>query len=146
MSTPREFQARGIVRGTASGVALVSDQAISFLGDIDIRSGEVVGTLVTIRGASVAGRVLVIPDSVGSAGSWRFLYQLSVHGTAPAAIVQRTVPDSSLVQGAILANVPVVCEPDTVLFSVIASGDRVVVDATCGTIRVTPGGGTGGRS
>jgi predicted aconitase with swiveling domain len=140
MRTAQEFRARGIVHGVASGPALVSPQAISFLGDIDIRTGEVVGAIAAIRGSSVAGRVVVIPHSVGSAGAWRFLYQLSVHGTAPVAIVQQALPDSSLVQGAILAKVPIVCEPEADLFAVIEPGDQVEVDGTRGVVRVTPGG------
>jgi predicted aconitase with swiveling domain len=137
-SRAREIRARGIVRGRASGSALVSPEAISFLGDIEIRTGLIVGTATAIRGGGVAGRVLVIPHSIGSAGAWRFLYQLSVHGTGPAAIIQRALPDSSLVQGAILAKVPIVCEPEADVLSVISDGDEIEVEADgpLGIIRV----------
>jgi predicted aconitase with swiveling domain len=135
----REIRARGIVRGTASGPALVSSEAISFLGDLDIRTGSVVNKRHPLLGVSLKGTVLVLPHSIGSAGAWRFLYQLFVHGTNPVAIVQHKLPDSSLVQGAILAKVPIVCEPDADILTVIRTGDLVEVDGSTGLVRVTSG-------
>jgi uncharacterized protein len=128
-----ELHGRGIVHGVASGPALVSPEAISLLGDLDIRSGNVVNASLTIHGLSVAARVLVIPHTVGSAGAWRFLYQLFVHGTSPTAIVQYALPDSSLVQGAILAKIPIVCglRPAD---AGIRTGDELTVDGTLGVV------------
>ena len=140
MSGPHEIRGRGIVTGQAEGPALVSTDAVSFLGDLDIRTGEVVGEVPSIKGAKVGGTVLVIPHSVGSSGAWRFLYQLFVHGTHPAAIVTEALPDSSLVQGAILAKIPIVCDPAEDVLQIIKSGDKVEVDGTEGVIRVTPAG------
>jgi predicted aconitase with swiveling domain len=137
MMTAREIHARGIVRGNASGPALVSTEAISFLGDLDIRSGKIVNKRHPLVGVSLKGTVLVLPHSIGSAGAWRFLYQLFVHGTHPVAIVQHKLPDSSLVQGAILANIPIVCQPDVDILSVIRNGDLVEVDGSTGLVRVT---------
>ncbi|MGH2492401.1 MAG: aconitase X swivel domain-containing protein [Candidatus Limnocylindria bacterium] len=133
----REFAARGIVRGTATGPALVSTEAISFLGDLDIRSGKVVRKSHPLVGVSLKGTVLVLPHSVGSAGAWRFLYQLFVHHTNPVAIVQKKLPDSSLVQGAILAKIPIVCEMAEDILTLIHTGDLVEVDGTNGLVRVT---------
>ena len=132
----REFHARGIVRGVARGPALVSPEAISFLGDVDIRSGKIVNDRHPLVGVSLAGRVLVLPHSVGSAGAWRFLYQLFVHGTHPVAIVQNRLPDSSLVQGAILAHIPIVCEAADDVLTLIRTDDEVEVDATADVVRV----------
>ena len=129
---------RGIVPGFASGPALVSSQGISFLGDIDIRSGSIVSQVHVLRGAKVSGQVLVVPNTVGSAGAWRFLYQLFVHQTHPLAIVQKVLPDSSLVQGAILAGIPIVCDPAEDILALIRTGDLVEVDGTNGIVRVTP--------
>ena len=141
MRGTREIRGRGIVHGRAEGPALVSREELSFLGDLDIRTGNVVGAVPSLKGARVGGTVLVIPHSVGSAGAWRFLYQLFVHGTAPAAIVIRGQPDSSLVQGAILAKIPIVCEPDDDPLRAIRTGDQVTVDGTDGTVRIAPGVG-----
>jgi hypothetical protein len=56
-----------------------------------------------------------MPYTRGSAGAWRFLYQLFKHDNHPVAIVCNAVPDPSVVQGAILAGIPVVCEPESPL-------------------------------
>ena len=138
MTDRHRIAARGIVHGKASGPALVSSEGISFLGDLDIGTGRVVNRTHEMEGRSVAGTVLVLPHSVGSAGAWRFLYQLHVHGTHPVAIVQNAVPDSSLVQGAILAGIPVVCEPDVDVTAAIRSGDAVEVDGAAGIVSVRP--------
>lgn len=142
MSTTRMVRARGVVGGVAQGFALVSRLPISFLGDLDIRTGTIVSAASPLHGQSVAGKVFVIPHSVGSAGAWRFLYQMFVHGTHPIAIVQQAVPDSSLVQGAILAGIPIVSEPDGDILALIGDGDAVAVDGTHGQVHVTLRGST----
>ena len=124
----REIRARGIVRGTASGPALVSSEAISFLGDLDIRTGSVVNKRHPLVGVSLKGTVLVMPYTRGSAGAWRFLYQLFKHGNHPVAIVTTGVPDPSVVQGAILAGIPCACAPEEPLS--VANGQRVEVEAS----------------
>lgn len=133
-----EIEARGIVVGKASGPALVSSEAVSFLGDVDIRSGRVVGDLASVRNASLRGTVLIMPYTRGSAGAWRFLYQLFKHDNHPVAIVCNAVPDPSVVQGAILAGIPIVCEPKTPLESAITNGQRVEieVEGTRGVVRI----------
>ena len=133
-----EIAARGIVVGKASGPALVSAEAVSFLGDVDIRSGRVVGDLASVRNASLRGTVLIMPYTRGSAGAWRFLYQLFKHDNHPVAIVCNAVPDPSVVQGAILAGIPVVCEPESPLEDRIVNGQRVEIEVvgTKGVIRV----------
>ncbi|MBL8700082.1 MAG: DUF126 domain-containing protein [Alphaproteobacteria bacterium] len=125
--TRNVISARGIVEGRASGPALVSGEAISFLGDVDIRSGTVVGDLPSVKGKSLAGTVLVMPYTRGSAGAWRFLYQLFKHGHAPAAIICGTLPDPSVVQGAILAGVPIACDPSAPLDG-LRDGQRITVE------------------
>ena len=134
--------ARGIAHGRAGGPAMVSETPVSFLGDIDIRTGRIVNDESALAGRSVAGSVLVVPDTVGSAGSWRFLYQLFVHHMHPVAIVSVALPDSSLVQGAILAGIPVVCAPAVDAVTAFRDGELLEVDGAEGTIRRS--GGCGG--
>jgi predicted aconitase with swiveling domain len=131
----RTIKARVIVRGIAAGPALVSREPISFLGDLDITTGEIIGRLPSVAGKSVKGMVLVFPLTMGSAGAWRFLFQLYKHGTHPVALITREPPDPSVVQGAILANIPVVCEPDEDVLA-ITNGTRLEVDGAAGTIRL----------
>jgi predicted aconitase with swiveling domain len=125
-----EIKARGIVDGTAAGPALLGDEAISFLGDVDINTGQVVGDLPSLRNASVRGTVLIFPYTRGSAGAWRFLYQLFKHGNHPVAIITDTLPDPSVVQGAILAKIPIACSPERPLKVLVANGARVTLEVT----------------
>ena len=138
MSTkdPITITGRGIVRGTATGPALLSQTAFSFLGDVDIRSGEVIGELSDLRGRVISGCVLVVPATRGSAGAWRFLYQLQQHSTHPVAIITTDLPDPSVVQGAILSEIPIVSGVADKVVSRIADGNVVSVDGTSGAIVV----------
>ena len=132
----RTIAARGIVTGKAEGPALVASEPVSFLGDVDIKSGRIVGDLPSARNANVKGTVLVFPYTSGSAGAWRFLYQLYKHGNHPVALVTEAVPDPSVVQGAILAGIPIVCSPAEPVL--VTNGTRLAIEADgdCGTIRV----------
>ena len=136
MSPPRTIQARGLVAGTVEGPALVSQEPISFLGDVDITTGAIMGDLPSMQGKRLGGSILVFPGSMGSAGAWRFIYQLFKHGTHPLALVARTLPDPSVVQGAILAGIPVICEPEENVLKTIENGDRLRVDGAAGTVTV----------
>lgn len=122
------FQGRVIVKGTVAGKALVCREALSFLGDVDIRTGDIVGDLPSVAGKNVRGTILVMPSTRGSAGAWRFLYQLFKHGTHPAAIICQRLPDPSVVQGAILAKIPIVCELEDEFLTTICTGQYVEVD------------------
>ncbi|WP_299618912.1 DUF126 domain-containing protein [Pelagibius sp.] len=133
---PREWRGRAIVRGRASGPALPSRTAFSFLGDADIRSGAVVGEMSDLRGQSVTGKVLIVPATRGSAGAWRFLYQLKQHNTHPVAIVTDDLPDPSVVQGAILSEVPIVSGMAKQLAAEVAAGAMLEVDGDEGTVRL----------
>jgi len=132
----RVIRARGLVAGIAAGPALVSPDPISFLGDVAITSGEIVAPDSRVRGRKLGGTVLVFPGSMGSAGAWRFLYQLFKHGTHPVALVAVALPDPSVVQGAILSGIPVVCEPGEDVLATIADGERLRVDGDAGAVTV----------
>lgn len=133
--TDRFWRGRGVVKGTAAGPALLSATPISFLGDIEIVTGRVVGRSSDLCGACIAGAVLLVPSTRGSAGAWRFLYQLRKHGTHPVAILTREMPDPSVVQGAILSEIPIVVGMPGAFWSEISSGDPLVVDGTGGTVQ-----------
>ncbi len=132
MSGTRTIAARGIVDGTAQGPALIGAEPVSFLGDVDIRSGRIVGDLPSLRNASVKGTVLIFPYTRGSAGAWRFLYQLYKHKNAPVAIITQAVPDPSVVQGAILAGIPIACEPEADLATLVQNGAAVSLEVKDG--------------
>ncbi len=129
------WTARGVVKGLARGRALVSRKALSFLGDLDIRSGRVVGHSSDLLGEIVSGRVLVLPETRGSAGAWRFIYQLKSHDTHPVALILREMPDPSVTQGAILAGIPiVVARQDQGFWEAVRPDDLLAIDGGKGRI------------
>ena len=128
------WRGRAIVAGHARGAAMISATPISFLGDVDITSGRIVGSAQSLLGRVITGAVLIVPATSGSAGAWRFLYQLSLHGTQPAALIVGELPDPSVVQGAILADIPVLAGLDDDFRATIVDGQLLDVDGE--TVRI----------
>lgn len=95
--------ARTLVSGEASGVALVLEEALSFWGGVDPATGELIDVHHPQRGANVTGRVLVMPSGRGSSSSSSVLAEAIRAGTAPAAIVLLE-PDPILALGSIVAR------------------------------------------
>jgi predicted aconitase with swiveling domain len=108
-------------------------EPISFQGEID-EEGTIVVRGHPHAGESVVGRVLIYPEAKGSSGGCMMLRLLGKRGKKPAAIVNTRNLDPNLVEGAILADVPMVCFPQTDLFEVISTGDLVEVDGETGML------------
>ena len=76
---------------------------ISFWGGVDPKSGLIVDERHPESGQSVSGRVLLVPETIGSSSAAAILLEL-VHGKrAPAAIVLHQ-PDAILLLGLIVAR------------------------------------------
>lgn len=131
----RCWRGRGVVKGVASGPALLSATSVSFLGDVEIVTGRVVGRSSDLYGACLKGTVLLVPSTRGSAGAWRFIYQIKKHDTHPVALAMQEMPDPSVVQGAILSGIPIVVGLPGSIWSEINPGEVVAVDGTEGIVR-----------
>jgi len=125
----RTLSGTAIVSGDAEGLVLRSDRAISLWGGVDPATGEVIDRRHDRHGASIAGRVFVVPAEKGSSTGSAILLELIRAGVAPAAIVTRELAPI-LALGAIVAEelygerVPVVrVGPDD--WDALADGDRV---------------------
>ena len=125
-----ELQGRIISAGRAEGIALVSQEAIGFLGGVDPRTGNVIESGHSLEGKCLAGRVLVFPTGKGSTVGSYTLYRMSRTGTAPAAIINAE-SEAIVAVGAIISDIPMV---DLVDISQIESGDRVCVDGSLVTV------------
>ena len=64
------------------------------------------------------------------------LYHAAKAGTAPRAIINKEL-DPPLVFGAILVNLPLMCDLDQDPIKTIKTGDHVKVDATNGIVEIT---------
>lgn len=125
---------RGIVKGTVEGEALVSQKAFSFLGDVDMDTGVIIAKGHEHEGESIAGKVMIYPETKGSSGGCVVLMVLAKQGKQPAAIVLEKPADPNIVEGAILAGVSLVCEPEEDLVAAVPNGTMVTVDGTTGEV------------
>jgi hypothetical protein len=95
------FEGATLVPGEASG-PLLAVAPLSFWGGYDPEAGRVIDRSHAAHGASLAGRILVMPIGRGSSSSSTVLAEAIRLGTAPAAIVL-SAPDPILVIGALVA-------------------------------------------
>jgi uncharacterized protein len=126
-----ELQGRALVAGEAAGPALVLEAPLSLWGGMDPHSGRLSDHHHPQLGATVSGRVLVMPSGRGSSSSSSVLAEAIRLGTAPLAILLAEA-DAILVLGALVAEYlygrtcPVVVLPDGA-HGTIATGDQVAV-------------------
>lgn len=125
-----KLRGRPISPGRATALMTVSERPVSFLGGVDPRSGTVTDPTSDIVGTSITSRVFAFPHGKGSTVGSYVLYGLARHGQGPAAIVNE-IADAIVSSGAILGGIPMV---DRIDLGSLATGDRVVVDGTAGTV------------
>ncbi len=135
MADTIEIKARGVVKGCAEGEALVADATLSFWGEVDAVTGKVIAVGHPLEGESLRGRVLVIRSTKGSSGTPMILNLAKLEGNAPVAFVNVEV-DSLAALGCIVNEIPMVTDLERDPFGAIATGDRVVVDADNGVVKV----------
>jgi predicted aconitase with swiveling domain len=98
----RAFDAVTLVSGAASGPLLKLDEPLSFWGGLDPATGVIIDRHHPQRGASVAGRVLMMPGGRGSSSGSATLAEALRLGNGPAAIVMLE-RDAIVVVGAMVA-------------------------------------------
>lgn len=127
---------QALAPGEGRGEALVLREPLSFWGGVDPATGAIIDARHPDLGASVAGRVLVLPSGRGSSSSSSVLAECVRAGVAPAAIVLRDA-DPILALGSIVARElygaapPVVVLPDQA-YAAIRTGDALRVWANEG--------------
>jgi predicted aconitase with swiveling domain len=130
----KSVKARGIVKLIASGNAFICHSAFSFLGDLDMDTGEIIAKGHEREGESIAGKVMIYPETKGSSGGCVVLMSLAKMGKQPAAIVLSKPADTNIVEGSIIAGIALVCEPEEDLIDSIPHGAQVTVDGKSGKV------------
>ena len=92
-----------LVAGDAGGEVLVLERPLSLWGGVDAERGVITSQRHPQRGASLTGRVVVMPVVIGSSSSSSVLAEMLRRGTGPAALVLGH-PDSILAIGSIVAG------------------------------------------
>jgi predicted aconitase with swiveling domain len=122
----------------ATATALALTAPISFWGGVDPKTGVIADPRHPEHGQRVSGKVLFVPETVGSSSAAAILLEL-VHGKrAPAAIVLHE-PDAILLLGLIVAKemgypTPIALRLDRERFAELH--DRHVQISTTGLILV----------
>lgn len=136
--TTNQFVLKGrkIVKGKASGEAVVTREAISFNGGVDNMTGIVTEPGHELEGVNIAGKVLVFLTGKGSTGGSYKIYDMVSRGTAPVAFIQVN-PEPITTIGAIIGNIPVIAGLDQDPTHAISSGDFIEMDADAGIVSVS---------
>ncbi|RLJ59940.1 putative aconitase subunit 1 [Litoreibacter meonggei] len=91
-----------LVQNDTKGEVLACQEGLSFWGGVDPDTGVVIDAHHPNHGASLAGRIVLMPTSRGSCSGSGVLLQLARNGTAPAALVFHEAEDI-LTLGAMIA-------------------------------------------
>jgi predicted aconitase with swiveling domain len=97
------IEGRIVVAGEAEGELLVSTQPLSFWGGYDHQTGEIIDRRHPLSGQIAKGRILAIPNTIGSSTTTAVLLEAVRAGTAPAAILTMNT-DSFLALASIVAD------------------------------------------
>ena len=130
-----KLKAHIISRGRALGEAIVTSQAISFLGSIDPKTGVVIEKGHELEGKSIRGKVLVFPGGKGSTVGSYVIYQLKKNDAAPAAMINIKA-EPIVAVGAIISDIPLVDKVEKDPVTTIKTGDKVLVDAIVGSVEI----------
>ena len=98
------LQSEVLIEGPAAAAsALALTAPISFWGGVDPKSGVIADPRHPQSGEHVAGKILLVPETVGSSSAAAILLELVHANCAPAAIVLHE-PDAILLLGIIVAK------------------------------------------
>lgn len=92
-----------LIAGDASGETLRLSAPISFWGGVDPKTGTIIDARHPERGQCIAGKILLLPGTIGSSSASAVLLELVHAGRAPAAIVMPE-PDAILLLGLVVAR------------------------------------------
>ncbi len=117
------------------GEAIVSRHGFSARYDLDRERGVFSREAHDLFGESLVGKVLVCDTAKGGIATSWMLLDMATRDVAPLAILFRTT-NPVMVQGAVLAGLPMLhrLSPDPI--ETIRTGDRLEVDPAAGTVRV----------
>ena len=128
--------AEALIDGAAEGAVLKLAAPVSFWGGVDPATGKITAYPHPDHGALIAGKVLVLPGTIGSSASSAIMLELLHAGRAPAALVLPET-DAILALGVVIARemgyptIPVLRAPpapfETGTHARIAPGGRIEV-------------------
>jgi predicted aconitase with swiveling domain len=121
------FAARHAMGVRVEGLALVAADGFSARYDLDRQRGVFSRPQHALAGRSYVDRILVLETAKGGVASAWMLRDMRERGLVPLALVFNTV-NPIIAQGTAFAGIPMLAGFDVDVTSVVATGDRVVVD------------------
>lgn len=130
--TKLTIQGKPFIQGIASGVALATNEPLSFWGGYDWKTGEIIDRRHPLSGMIAKDKILVIPFTRGSSTTTAVLLEAIRAKTAPQAIIT-TSTDFFFALASVVADelykmpIPLVAilESD---FSQIKTGDQIEIN------------------
>lgn len=92
-----------LIAGEAKGATLALSAPISFWGGVDPKTGRIIDARHPERDQSIAGKILLLPGTIGSSSASAVLLELVHAQRAPAAIIMPE-PDAILLLGLVVAR------------------------------------------
>jgi len=134
------IQGKSFIAGSASGVALVSNEPLSFWGGYDWKSGEIIDRRHPLTGKVAKGKILAVPFTRGSSTTTAVLLESIREGTAPNAIIT-TATDFFFALASVVADelytnpLPLIAVSESD-FAKLQTGDHLQIDNS-GIIAIT---------
>jgi predicted aconitase with swiveling domain len=124
----KTIKCKKISKGRAKGEVLITNEPLSFLGGVDPYTGVVIDQGHELYGKKISDKILVIPSGKGSTVGSYVLFQMAKSKTAPKAIISIKA-EPIIATGAIMAEIPMVHQPEIPLMDILKNGDIIEVDA-----------------
>jgi predicted aconitase with swiveling domain len=125
--TIRVFRARQAMGRTVRGLALVANDGFSARYDLDRIAGTFSRPTHKLAGQSYVGKILILDTAKGGVASAWMLHEMTSRGIVPLALVLNSI-NPILVQGAALADLPMLVGFDEDITAAVASGSTVEVN------------------
>ncbi len=113
-------------KGEITGEVLITRSKISFLGDVDLNTGTIIGQDIDIKGQCIHNRIFIFPEGRGSTVGSNVLYGLSRKGLAPK-LLATCRSELITISGAIMGGVPMISNVNEEIFDAFKTGDFVKV-------------------
>jgi uncharacterized protein len=129
------FRARQSMGRTVRGPALVAQDGFSARYDLDRLAGIFSRPTHKLAGQSYVGKILILDTAKGGVASAWMLNEMTSRGVIPLALVFNSV-NPILVQGAALADLPMLAGFNEDITTAIPSGCEVEVNPSTGVLTV----------
>lgn len=126
------IQGKSFIQGTASGIALATNEPLSFWGGYDWKTGEIIDRRHPLSGMIAKDKILVIPFTRGSSTTTAVLLEAIRAKTAPQAIIT-TATDFFFALASVVADelykmpIPLIAVSESD-FSQIKTGNQVAIN------------------